>query len=618
MVGEIRLDNLKCFKHVSVKLKEEFAHHIILPFVSTTIKRGYNMKGITFFLLLASLQFSFAHISINTSPIPPVELTSFTAQVENSVVHLSWTTASELNNEGFEIERAIQIGQWQEIGFMEGMGTTNEPQTYEFKDSLINVVAERIYYRIKQIDFDGTFQYSDEIEISLHQITLRDTTNQYDYIIITVPEFVNACEPFRQHKETVRDFRTLIVDTTQIFAEFDSSATPQDNIRDFISYAGTFWEEPRPKFFLIAGTVNMVPNFPISFPSQPSIYFHSDYYYCQNIYENDSTTTDFYIGRIPSKDDTEINNYFSKVISYEIDDSIHSWMNNALFLCAGDGNQNIEDAFGVAAIFPTYIRPFYIAENDTSPYYGTLDSIYIAINQRGNLVVWLFGLGDDPYIGGSDWITPGDLNGFTNDGKYFFTFASGRQSAIIDTNINLSKAMLALPHAGSLGGCVFVGYTYFSINQSFQINWASRIFNPTFNSLGEVFVSDSLPFSGLYNYVRKVANLWADPSLHLKYDKTVGVEKFAEELPKSFTLYQNYPNPFNPSTTIKFALPVAENVKINVYNSLGQLVETLVDGEMQSGNHEVKFDASRLASGIYLYQLQVGEYNTVKKMILLK
>ena len=94
MVGEIRLDNLKCFKHVSVKLKEEFAHHIILPFVSTTIKRGYNMKGITFFLLLASLQFSFAHISISTSPIPPVELTSFTAQVEDSVVHLSWTTAT--------------------------------------------------------------------------------------------------------------------------------------------------------------------------------------------------------------------------------------------------------------------------------------------------------------------------------------------------------------------------------------------------------------------------------------------------------------------------------------------------------------------------------------------
>ncbi len=116
----------------------------------------------------------------------------------------------------------------------------------------------------------------------------------------------------------------------------------------------------------------------------------------------------------------------------------------------------------------------------------------------------------------------------------------------------------------------------------------------------------------------KTANLWADPSLKLKYDTTVGVEKVTNELPQSFALYQNYPNPFNPSTTIKFALPVAGNVKINVYNSLGQLVETLVDREMQSGYHELNFDGAGLASGIYLYQLQAGEYNSVKKMILLK
>src|SRR4030065_873576 len=123
---------------------------------------------------------------------------------------------------------------------------------------------------------------------SLHSqpVTLRDTTNQYDYIIITVPEFINACEPFRQHKETVRDFRTLVVDTAQIYAEFDSSATSQDNIRDFISYAGTFWSEPRPKFFLIVGTVLMVPNFPITFPS--STHYHSDYYYGVSIYDADS------------------------------------------------------------------------------------------------------------------------------------------------------------------------------------------------------------------------------------------------------------------------------------------------------------------------------------------
>jgi hypothetical protein len=449
-------------------------------------------------------------------------------------------------------------------------------------------------------------------------LTLRDTTNQYDYIIITVPEFVSACEPFRQHKETVRGFSTLIVDTTQIFAEFDTSATPQDNIRDFISYAGTFWKEPRPKFFLIAGTVNDVPNFQIPFPSQPTVYWHSDYYYCQDIYDNDTTTTDFYIGRIPGKNETELGNYFNKIIEYEIINSLSPWMNNALFLCAGDDNFYLDFAFEIAPAIPPYIRQFFIAENDSSSYYGTLDTIYQAINERGNSVVWLLGLSDDPYIGSSDWITPEDLNGLTNDDKYFITFSVGRQSAILDTNTNLSNELLVFPNAGSMGGGVFVGFTYASINRMFQINWASKIYDPQYNSIGEVFVSDTLPFNGLYNYVRKVANLWADPSLKLKYDTIVGVEEVASELPQSFTLYQNYPNPFNPSTTIKFALPVAGNVKMNVYNTLGQLVEILVDGEMQSGYHQINFDGSELASGVYIYQLQASNFNSVKKMLLLK
>jgi len=457
---------------------------------------------------------------------------------------------------------------------------------------------------------------------SLHSqpVTLRDTTNQYDYIIITIPEFVNACEPFRQHKEIVRDFRTIIVDTTQIFVEFDSSAAPQDNIRDFISYAGTFWKEPRPEYFLIVGTVEMVPNFPIPFPSQPAVYFHSDYYYGQNIYENDSTITDFLIGRIPCKDETEMNNYFFKVMDYETNYTIYSWMNNALFLCAGEDASNLNNvnyALGIATSLPSYIRRFYIAENDTSQYYGTIDSIYKAINQRGNSVVWLLGLSDDPYMG-SDWLKVEDLDGFTNEDKYFLTFAIGRQLAILDTNINLTQAMMMLPNAGSLGGGVFVGYTYASINQAFQINWAARIFNPLFNSIGEVFISDNLPIGQLYGYVRKVANLWADPSLQLKYDTTVGVEKVTDEIPQSFMLYQNYPNPFNPTTTIKFALLVDGRVKINVYNAVGQLVETLVDKEMESGYHEVNFDAARLASGVYLYQLQADDYVSVKKMILLR
>jgi len=449
-------------------------------------------------------------------------------------------------------------------------------------------------------------------------VTLRDTTNQYDYIIITIPEFVNACEPFRQHKETVRDFRTLIVDTTQIFAEFDSSLTPQDNIRDFFSYAGTFWKEPRPIYFLIAGTVSDVPNFQISI--QGGFSSQSDHYYNQNIFENDSTTTDFYIGRIPCRDSGELVNYLSKVIGYEANTTLYSWMNKNLFICEYD----IQFGFLEAAVslsedyLPGYIDSYFIVNDSNSVYYGNKDSIYIALNERGCSVCWFYGRSNDSVFISENYFNLDDLGGLNNQAMYFLSIFASTQHSIIDTNTNMTAAMM-MSQSGSLGGLANVGLSYWGVGNVLRENFAQRLFDPSIQSLGEAFTLDNLiPNAGLYNYAIKTANLWADPSLKLKYDTTVGVEKVADEIPQSFTIYQNYPNPFNPSTTIKFALPVDSRIKINIYNSLGQLVETLLDKEMESGYHEVNFDASRLANGVYLYQLQANDYVSVKKMLLIK
>jgi hypothetical protein len=107
----------------------------------------------------------------------------------------------------------------------------------------------------------------------------------------------------------------------------------------------------------------------------------------------------------------------------------------------------------------------------------------------------------------------------------------------------------------------------------------------------------------------------------IDFDGSISYSNVAEvdvNTPSEFMLYQNYPNPFNPSTNIKFSLPEMSRVKINIYNTAGQLVKTLVEREMESGYHEVNFDASKLSSGVYLYQLQAGEYISVKKMLLIK
>jgi len=90
------------------------------------------------------------------------------------------------------------------------------------------------------------------------------------------------------------------------------------------------------------------------------------------------------------------------------------------------------------------------------------------------------------------------------------------------------------------------------------------------------------------------------------------------QIPLAFVLHQNYPNPFNPSTTIEFSLPKSEFVTLKVYNILGEEIATVVHDKLQAGNHTYQFDGSNLASGVYLYRIEAGEYNKVMKMILIK
>jgi hypothetical protein len=111
------------------------------------------------------------------SYIIPVELTSFSAEIIDSKVFLNWETATETNNMGFEIERKSGAAEFVKIGFVEGHSTTTEKQNYQFIDIMKDVQANSLTYRLKQIDYDGSYEYSTEVfvdnqaptEFALHQ-----------------------------------------------------------------------------------------------------------------------------------------------------------------------------------------------------------------------------------------------------------------------------------------------------------------------------------------------------------------------------------------------------------------------------------------------------------------
>jgi hypothetical protein len=97
-----------------------------------------------------------------------------------------------------------------------------------------------------------------------------------------------------------------------------------------------------------------------------------------------------------------------------------------------------------------------------------------------------------------------------------------------------------------------------------------------------------------------------------------GVAENETNIPVEYSLKQNYPNPFNPTTTIKFSIAKSEFVTLKIYNTLGQEVATLVSEKLNAGNYSYAWDGSSLASGIYLYRIQAGDFVDVKKMVLMK
>jgi hypothetical protein len=114
----------------------------------------------------------------------------------------------------------------------------------------------------------------------------------------------------------------------------------------------------------------------------------------------------------------------------------------------------------------------------------------------------------------------------------------------------------------------------------------------------------------LYGYI-----FWRDT---LVIDILTDLNEPDENLPRNFTIQQNYPNPFNPKTVISYQLPVISDVELSIYNLLGEKVTTPVSTTQNAGYHQVEWDASGFASGVYYYQIRVGEFQEIKKMLLLR
>jgi len=153
----------------------------------------------------------------------------------------------------------------------------------------------------------------------------------------------------------------------------------------------------------------------------------------------------------------------------------------------------------------------------------------------------------------------------------------------------------------------------------YYVNYAA---NDEGNFTGNATELDSTDLTNPANYpTLDFVNVWkmGDKYPVLKgFNFTSSIQKGNKHFPYKFALEQNYPNPFNPKTVISFSIPRAENIKLEVFNLVGQRVRVLVDDHLNAGTYALHFIAKDLPSGIYYYRLTAGEFQQVKKMVLVK
>lgn len=149
-----------------------------LGFSSAVVPSAYMTAPATFKFIVGGN----AGALFRNTLITPVELTSFTASLQGTDVQLNWVTATEVNNQGFEIQRKLVTngveGTFAPIGFKSGMGSTSDRVEYSFTDNISGLASEKIVYRLKQVDFGGQYEFSDEVEVSNNFISTDYVLNQ--------------------------------------------------------------------------------------------------------------------------------------------------------------------------------------------------------------------------------------------------------------------------------------------------------------------------------------------------------------------------------------------------------------------------------------------------------
>jgi len=210
------------------------------------------------------------------------------------------------------------------------------------------------------------------------------------------------------------------------------------------------------------------------------------------------------------------------------------------------------------------------------------------------------------------------ITGFETGSAGIYKAFRWTQSGGFEFNIagNFSKG-----NAVSGDGSIIVGdfgYGAFRLSNARGLESLNQVYSSLLTAGSDLFIAFDISSDGQFIVGQGTNGTTSQDEGYLLAVNGISSVDKSLEMPVGFVLNQNYPNPFNPSTRISFSIPKEEFVSLKVFNSLGEEVAELVNGNKPAGNYSVSFNAGELTSGIYFYQIKAGDFLETRKMILMR
>jgi len=457
---------------------------------------------------------------------------------------------------------------------------------------------------------------------------LRDTDNSADYIILTNQEVLsnNAWIGDLLAYREAQGRTAMAVTVEEIWDEFTPSN--QNGIRDFLHYAYENWQEPRLKDVFIVGHVDVVPSREMHSIADSASYW-SDYWYVQGDSALDLEPR-FRLGRLPWSSEMGIGmpDYYMKVHAYEIGTVESCEADVELIAGASDLMHFDSLSEQIATQLPgdIEVERDYLERNPSDPDFGDYNEIIAHLSEGSAFTFYMGHFADNGIwvlpdtIRAEEWASFGNFECLT-----ILTGYCGFSLGFGEITNTLGISAILNPNGGAVCELGCSHYTWAMGRRDYLFDLAGRCYDSQATNVGDIWKMTCLDYvdrriEGTSNsrYETLLSNvLLGDPATIIPGRSTSADPIAAPVVPTTIQIVGNYPNPFNPTTTVSFLLNRAGNAKLAVFDITGRTVATLADRDFTAGQHNLVWDATGLASGMYLVRLEAaGQFDTHKITLL--